>query len=715
MSAKPSTNTTPQSPKTFARYRGLILSIAIFLLLIIALMFYSTLSSRLLAQQAAQLSVIEQLHSQYQQSVQRTYNLGIGTFEGMDPKTPFMKRSIHELRNNSNRLQESLNILKNGGELISEEGTTLKVPPLTQEHLLTRIKNIETLWQPVSTNLATYLKTADSVLGDDAPLNEAIVHARNTHEDTHAQIDAILVELTQTVQNHTRTLTIVQLAGIAAAVIYFIIFINYFMRKLRRADESAEEARNETSEILNTVTSGLFLLDRDLQIGNQYSAELENLIGTRDIAHRNLLDILRTKLPDSELENTEEFIGQLYSPHVKERLIGSLNPLIRTPMRIANIKTGEEQNRYLSFRFNRVYHGKDIARVLVNVTDETNAVLLEQKIEQEREQNDIQLDMLSTLLSADQKMVNDFIKNTQRRNIEINEILKAPGEKQTDLRNKANAIFREVHSLKGEASTFKLDGFTVLAESLENEIKALQSAPSLSGEDFFGLAVYLEKLMQLTQTIADLARRLDGGNRNALAEQVMSSLHPKDRFDEAASQQAYYARFVSELAERNHKKVTLTCSGLETELSEQAQTLVKEAVIQLLRNAVVHGIESPEERQAKNKPPVGNIRLVLSESEQQYSLMLQDDGTGIQAERIRAKAIREGICTAEQAAQLNTKQLYGLLFRPGFSTAEAITGDAGRGVGLDIIKERIAKMGGKISIASTPDEFTRFAFTFPKQ
>lgn len=704
-----------QKSNALTRYRDLILSIAVFLLLIIALMAYSTWASRQLAQQSTQLSAMEQLHSQYQQSVQRIYGIGVGVLEGFDPKSPQMTHHFKELNEHMSRFQATHNALQKGAALVTEEGSQLDVQPLAERHLQEHLGSIDQAWQPIARQMSEYLKTADTLTSNDLVLRNTIAMTQDSHDAIHGQIDTVIDELTTSVQNGTRTLTIVQVGGIAAALVYFIIFIQFFLRKLRQADETAELARNETTEILNTVTSGLFLLDRDLQIGNQYSSELENLIGMREIANRNLLDILSTKLPEHEVENTAEFVGQLYNAHVKERLIGSLNPLIRIPMRIANLKTGEERSRYLSFRFNRVYHGKDITRVLVSVTDETDAVLLEQKIEQEREQSDVQLEMLSTLLSADQKMVNDFIKSTKRRNLEINNILKQPGEKQADFRNKAIAIFREVHSLKGEASTFKLEGFTVLAESLENELKSLQNIPSLSGEDFLGLTVSLDKLMQLTQTIEGLARRIGGGSESFTNQSVTDGLRQKDRFDEAGVQQAYYTRFVSELAARNGKKVVLACSGLETELDEKTDELVKEVVIQLLRNAVVHGIETPTERLAKQKQATGSIQLVLNETDNSYTLFLRDDGAGIQVERIRQKAIEEGICSAEQAATLSEQQLYGLLFRSGFSTANEVTGDAGRGVGLDIIKERITQMGGKINVSSTPNSFTRFAFTFPKK
>ena len=184
-------------------------------------------------------------------------------------------------------------------------------------------------------------------------------------------------------------------------------------------------------------------------------------------------------------------------------MIGSLNPLTRQPVTIA----GSNTVRYLDFKFNRVYQDNEIARVLVSVADVTDAVLLEEKIEQEREQNDVQLEMLSTILQADRRLVDDFVRNVKRHNTSVNNTLKAPGDRPNELRNKIDAIYREIHSLKGESSTLKLHGFTVLAENIETELAKLGKLPTLSGENFLGLAVYVEELMKLTQTIEDLVSR----------------------------------------------------------------------------------------------------------------------------------------------------------------------------------------------------------------
>ena len=337
------------------------------------------------------------------------------------------------------------------------------------------------------------------------------------------------------------------------------------------------------------------------------------------------------------------------------------------------------------------------------MSDVTNAVLLEQKIQQEREQNDVQLEMLSTILRADRQNIDDFVRNTQKHNMSINNTLKAPGERQSELRSKAEQIFREVHSLKGEAYALNLHGFTVIAENLESDLKVLQSKSNLSGEDFIKLTVHLEELMNLTQTIEDLVSRL--GN---------SDIRSNDSTTGKSRMADYYGRLVSDVAERNNKVVDFSYVGVDNVENEELRTTIHEVAVQLLRNAVVHGIETPAERHARRKLEAGHVRMELVDNGSQFVLQLEDDGNGIDYEAIRAKAVRLGRYTEEKAATLGTKELLVLMFSSGFSTLEQATGDAGRGVGLDVIKDRVNTLGGKINISTAAGAYTRFTFTFPK-
>ena len=696
---------TPQissnTSSALARYRGMIISIAVFLIAIGIVMVSSIVISNMEQATTREREVADELHLSSRIVMQSLLSLKLSY--GEDPNSPHIRQTLNNLKTGQAIFNSTLHALKNGGEATLSDNKKESINVLKQSKNAAHLKSISDLWDPLSKDIDNYLKEATSPTATSTTLDLAVLRAQGNDEQTDEHIRAILNDLQAKAERNSLILTSLQTLGVVGSLVFFVLFVWYFIRKLLAADEQTEAARRETAEIMNTVNTGLFLLDHDLNIGSQYSRELENLLGQKHLGNKNLMDVLGSMISEEDLNTTHAFIGQLYNPRTKERLITSLNPLTRQPVTTPN--RSKDEVRYLDFKFNRVYQGSEITRVLVNVSDVTDAVLLEQRIEQEREQNDVQLEMLSTILQADRRLVDDFVRNVKRRNTNINNTLKSPGERQPELRSKLDTIFREIHSLKGEASTLKLHGFTVAAENLENELHKLSKVPTLSGEHFLGLAVNLEELMKLTQTIEDLVSRLAGGIGH-ISSATTGANHTLAH---------YYAQFVSELAKRNHKNVDFSYVGIEETQDDNTNSIVKEIAVQLLRDAVVHGIETPEERQARRKLTTGHVRMELTEHNNQYSLVLEDDGKGLDYDAIRAKAVRIGRYSEAEAANLGNRELLGLIFSSGFSTLDQSTEDAGRGVGLDIIKDRIAALGGKIGVATHAGSYTRFSFTFPKK
>lgn len=691
----------------FSRYRGMIILIAVFLITIAAVMVGSIWLSREIRYHNQEHEVINNMHTSYLKTSQSLLNLKLNY--GEDPNSPHIKHTLEVLQKNRDSFDKHLNVMLNGGEVTLSTGETVTLNKFVDDEHDVRAAQMMELWKPLTAEIAEYQKTATSPTATSATLDLAVLGMQNVSERIERALDTSLTTLSNHINGHTVVLNWLQVFGIVGSLAFFLTFIFFSIRRLFAADMQAEAARNETTEIMDTVNTGLFLLDQDLNLGSQYSKELETLLGQTQLGGRNLIDVLGGMISDEDLTTTHSFIGQLYNPRTKERLIGDLNPLSKQAMMIP----GRAKNdiRYLDFKFKRIYHDKEIVRVLVNVSDVTDAVHLEQKIEQEREQNDLQLEMLSTILQADRRMINEFVRNIKRHNTNINNTLKAPGERQSELHSKVQAIFREIHSLKGEASTLKLHGFTVMAENLETELNKLSKVSNLSGEHFLGLAVHLEELMKLTQTIDDLMVRLSSGG-SSMIDGAGSQTKAQQEDNSIAK---FYTQFVAELAQRNGKKVDFNYTGVEETPDNNTNTIVREIAIQLLRNAVVHGIETPEQRQAKRKLATGHVRMELVDTGSAYNLTLEDDGKGIDYEAVRAKAVRIGQYTEAEAAALSQKELLGLIFSSGFSTLDTSTEDAGRGVGLDIIKDNIMSLGGKINVATHPDAYTRFCFTFPKQ
>jgi len=174
-----------------------------------------------------------------------------------------------------------------------------------------------------------------------------------------------------------------------------------------------------------------------------------------------------------------------------------------------------------------------------------------------------------------------------------------------------------------------------------------------------------------------------------------------------------FPRMIRQLAKDLNKQINLEIIGAETELDRTVIDEIGDPLVHLLRNAIDHGIEMPEERLKKGKPEVGNVVLRAYHSGNHVFIEIEDDGAGINRERVLAKAIDRGVVTEQIAATLTDNQVYELIFSSGFSTADKISDISGRGVGLDVVKSTIESLGGTVSIDAEEGKGSLFSIQLP--
>jgi two-component system, chemotaxis family, sensor kinase CheA len=168
-----------------------------------------------------------------------------------------------------------------------------------------------------------------------------------------------------------------------------------------------------------------------------------------------------------------------------------------------------------------------------------------------------------------------------------------------------------------------------------------------------------------------------------------------------------------DVAGRLSKDVELTSSGGEVKIDRRIVDELKDPLLHLVRNAIDHGLENPLERRAAKKPVQGKVHISVEQRGNQVRVVIQDDGKGLGLERIRATAVKKRLLTTEAAQNLSDADAMRLIFQPGFSTAEAVTAISGRGVGLDVVKERVTRMLGMVDVESTVGKGTRFILDVP--
>lgn len=226
------------------------------------------------------------------------------------------------------------------------------------------------------------------------------------------------------------------------------------------------------------------------------------------------------------------------------------------------------------------------------------------------------------------------------------------------------------------------------------------------------------------QQIAERLRRLDGANGLAqeLAEaaghlgRVASDLQAqvlKARMLPIEHLFSRFPRYVRDLAQRAGKRVEVVLEGQDTELDRSVIEQIGGPLMHLVRNAVDHGIEPPEERQRLGKPTAGRLRLAAVQEEEGILVVVEDDGRGIDTDRVREKAVGLGLLTAEAAARLSEEEAVELIFHPGLSTASQVTDVSGRGVGMDAVRAGVQALGGSVEVETQRGRGTRFVLRLP--
>ena len=174
-----------------------------------------------------------------------------------------------------------------------------------------------------------------------------------------------------------------------------------------------------------------------------------------------------------------------------------------------------------------------------------------------------------------------------------------------------------------------------------------------------------------------------------------------------------FPRVVRDVATAENKEVELTLSGQDVQIDRNILQIITDALLHLVRNAVSHGLETPEQRQQAGKPVVGHLTLSALTDREDVLIQVRDDGRGINTEAVRKKAVERGLVSAAEAPRLDEQQVWALLFEPGFSMAEKITDISGRGVGLDVVKLALDSLGGQLRVESEMGAGTTFTLVLP--
>ena len=556
-----------------------------------------------------------------------------------------------------------------------------------------------------------------------AAVKRAQLFASDNAKALQEQLAALATTLQRNSSDAAAHLRTLLLAGVLAALV-LAAAAAYFQLTRSRHERAARDAQEQTRDILKTVREGFFLLDANYRIGSVWSEALTRMFSRDDFAGLTFEELLKELVPPATLATATKYIKLLWGERAHENLMKSINPLGQLEVTMDNGHGGKE-TRYLQFDFHRVMGTEGIKHVLCAVGDITSSVLLARELQESQENANAQLDMMLGMMHIDPLQLVSFLDTAETGLKLVNTILKDPARTDQEFRKKLAGLFRELHSIKGEASVLNLTSIASRVHALEDMVGECKKKKELSGNDFLPMVLKLDDLLAHLRSVREMAARLTalkdtmpGAAAAAAAEQRSHKSAPPPGEPERAAVRPVedlspaLQSMAARLAQDHAKRIKLTLSGLGDVPAPYAAT-IKDCLIQMLRNAAVHGIEAPDVRRAQSKDDTGMVQVLFHKVTDGYELVFEDDGAGMAPETLKAAAIKKRIITPEEAAGMDTRAAMALIFRPGFSTQPDVSMDAGRGVGMDVVARSVYALGGKIGVSTHPGKFTRFKIVLP--
>jgi signal transduction histidine kinase/HAMP domain-containing protein len=496
--------------------------------------------------------------------------------------------------------------------------------------------------------------------------------------------------------------------------------IGFLAERFNAMIDQVEMRNRQVHKILETVNEGLFLMTPDFIIQPGYS-RITDAIFQRNITGILFLDLFKAKgqsemtavISPEVLKATTNYLELLLNPRVKEKLIVQTNPLSEVEFQLLKPR-GSLKSKFLEFRFNRVIENGKTTQIMVTVLDSTSRIALTKQIRENEVKAASQIEMLFGILHLDPPVLSQFLSHTNAEIAGILSLLEAEqfgshasesGSDRTERYHRLlKKISRAIHLIKGNAAMLRLSYFEGLANDLEEKIDTVRNNPTLTGEQFLPITTGLASLLDQVKMTHDLISRL------LSMQQVFGGKEGRQSDLEPLRELA------TEVAERSGKRVRVEIQvpdGL-TALPKSVREPIQAMLAQLIRNAVIHGIETPVERISAAKNPIGEVRIAVQQSSpQRIIIAVRDDGRGISYEVLKQRAVALGYATRETIETWTLPQITNLLFEIGFTTIDRPTIDGGRGVGLDAVRDLITKIGGELSVSSKLGLFTEFHLEIP--
>ena len=462
---------------------------------------------------------------------------------------------------------------------------------------------------------------------------------------------------------------------------------HFALRKQRdKAKYLYENIYGVSMVVFENIHQGIFLLDSEFKISKLHSKAMATIFGNDRIAGENFANFMRPLILPRELEALEMFMKHLFNDDMDEEVVNQLNPIDNVKIHTEN--DGVVSTKYILVEFTRIYRKGKIQRIMVTVSDETQAILLQQHLSEAEKKKQQETERVLSILKIDPSVLRGFLHNSRKMLKSISERYEK-NEKQ-DYEGLLSFTMDVIHNLKGNAVVIGMDLMSNKFHEIEEAIVKLKSK-DIRGKDFLAILYEIDEAERMIVEVSEMLHKIVSIYKKFPGEGAsVSNIMVIDSLERGAEL----------IAEEVGKSVALSFDNPENiEIPEVYIEPYKDIMIQLIRNSIVHGIEDPNERISAGKPVKGSISITLNSNlDRDLVIRYTDDGAGLDEEKIKKVAIEKGLIMEFEVENISAKQAGELIFKEGFSTSETSDKHAGRGQGMHVVKSIIEDNDGKFEI-----------------
>jgi len=463
--------------------------------------------------------------------------------------------------------------------------------------------------------------------------------------------------------------------------------------------------RDEIAAMKDSMKIGLFFMDSNFVIQDHYSRYLEEMLSDTKLFGKLFSDVISDSVTTNELNAIKDYFNMILEQTYDQEMLEDINPL--NELHYVNRETGDR--KVFQCAFSTVERGHGEVFILVTVYDITLRVELQQRLAEEESRRQEEMQSVFELIQVEPDVFNDFSKDMECEFENINRILKSDSLSAHEALVK---IYQAIHAIKSNAVILGLNIFGNKVHNLESKIKRLREMETeVPFSEMLNLTMDIEKISKEKEGFKDIIAKLRSYAGGSKTKDASSGEKQKVKvlIDSLS-------KTTSKAAGDMGKQINFIVTDIDAEAIDKGpRRVMKEILMQLIRNSAVHGVETPDVRKEKGKPETGNIKLSIKMAADNDHILIKmnDDGQGLDYKKIGQKAVSLNLIKPEDVD--NKDQCIKAIFSAGFSTAETEGVHAGRGIGLNLVRDRIKEVNGTIKLRSETDKGVVFLMSVPVQ